>query len=644
MDIRKPCVNVAAHPSTPAEAAEASRPRSIIPVVVGAIGVVFGDIGTSPLYTVQQAFSPAYGLAPDRGNILGVLSLVFWSLILVVTVKYVAIIMRADNRGEGGILALMAVVQRSLPVAAPLAYGVGILGIFGTALFFGDGVLTPAISVLSAVEGLGLVAPQLESAVVPVTLVVLLILFAIQRQGVAKVGRWFGPVTILWFVSIGAVGAWQVAQHPQVLAALSPTFALEFFLRHGVAAWLALGAVVLAVTGGEALYADTGHFGRRAIRLAWLGLVLPCLLLNYFGQGALLLEDASAIGNPFYRAVPSWGQAPMVILATLATVIASQALISGTFSVARQAIQLGYLPRLKVVHTSWDEIGHVYLPWINRALLVAVMLTVVGFGSSAKLGIAYGVSVTGTMLISSILTLVLAQARWRVTPWLLVPAAFLFLGIDVAFLSANLVKFMEGAWFPIAIGLATFTVMRTWRRGRELVRQQVNRDSLRIEHFVDSVMVDPPLRVPNAAVFMTPSNDYLPPALLHNLKHNQVLHERNVLLTVETLAVPRAEERERVSLVDLGHGFQRLNLRFGYMEDPDVPLALRRWSIPGPVFDPMRTTYFASREALTADKDHGMALWRDKLFLFLARNATPATEYFGIPGNRLVELGVHVAI
>jgi len=644
MERQEPRVHAETQSSATLHAPGSAGAKPLLPVVIGAIGVVFGDIGTSPLYTVQQAFSPAYGLAPDRGNILGVLSLVFWSLFLVVTVKYVAIIMRADNRGEGGILALMAVVQRSLPVAAPLAYGVGILGIFGTALFFGDGVLTPAISVLSAVEGLGLVAPQLGRAVVPLTLGVLLLLFAIQRQGVAKVGRWFGPVTVLWFVSIGAVGAWQIAQRPQILAALSPAWAIAFFLRHGVAAWLALGAVVLAVTGGEALYADMGHFGRRAIRRAWLGLVLPCLLLSYFGQGALLLADAGAVGNPFYRAVPAWGQAPMVVLATLATVIASQALISGTFSVARQAIQLGYLPRLKVVHTSWDEIGHVYLPWINRALLVAVMLTVLGFGSSAKLGIAYGVSVTGTMLISSVLTLILAQARWRVSPWVLVPAAVLFLGIDAAFLSANMVKFAEGAWFPIAIGLATFTVMRTWRRGRELVRQQVNRDSLRIEHFVDSVMVDPPLRVPNTAVFMTPSNDYLPPALLHNLKHNQVLHERNVLLTVETLAVPRAEVRERVSLVDLGHGFQRLNLRFGYMEDPDVPRALRRWQIPGAEFDPMRTTFFASREALTASKDHGMALWRDKLFLFLARNATPATEYFGIPGNRLVELGVHVAI
>ena len=615
-----------------------------LPLIIGAIGIVFGDIGTSPLYTLQQAFSPNYGLAPDESNVLGVLSLVFWSLILVVTVKYVLIIMRADNRGEGGILALMAVVQRSLPIAAPLAYAVGILGIFGTALFFGDGVLTPAISVLSAVEGLGVVAPQLQRFVVPATLVVLLLLFSLQRHGVARVGRLFGPVTVLWFLAIGAVGAAQLIAHPNVLRALSPTWGISFFIRHGVAGWLALGAVVLAVTGGEALYADMGHFGRQPIRVAWLGLVLPCLVLNYFGQGALILADPAAVSNPFYRVVPTWFQAPMLGLATLATVIASQALISGTFSVVRQAIQLGYLPRMQIIHTSMDEIGHVFVPWVNRTLMIAVMLTVIGFGSSARLGIAYGVSVTGTMLISALLTIVLAHEKWRIPNGVLVPAAALFLIVDIGFFSANIIKFMEGAWFPVLIGIATFTLMRTWRRGRDLVRRQINRDSLRIEHFIRSVMVDPPLRVPGTAIFMTPSNDYLPPALLHNLKHNQVLHERNVLLTVETLAVPRADTSERVAYCDLGDGFSRLNLRFGYMEDPDVPDALRRWDIPGPAFDPMRTTFFASRESLSAREDQGMALWRDKLFLFMSKNATSATEFFSIPGNRLVELGVHVVI
>ena len=621
-----------------------ARGRQVLPLVIGAVGVVYGDIGTSPLYTIQQAFSPAYGLAPDAGNVLGVLSLVFWSLILVITVKYVAIILRADNRGEGGVLALMAVVQRSLPIASPLAYAVGIMGIFGTALFFGDGVLTPAISVLSAVEGLEVVAPSLSRYVVPATLVVLLLLFSIQRRGVAGVGKLFGPITLVWFLAIGAAGIAQIARNPAVLQALSPEWAVAFFVHHGVKAWLSLGAIVLAITGGEALYADMGHFGRYPIRLAWLGLVLPCLLLNYFGQGALILADPAAVANPFYLLVPQWGRYPMIALATMATVIASQAVISGSFSVVRQAIQLGYLPRMLIVHTSSDEISHVYVPWVNRALCTAVMLVVIGFGSSAALGIAYGVSVTGTMLISGILITILAAERWRVPAWVLWPMATIFIGIDLAYLSANMVKFFEGAWFPLLVGLAAFTIMRTWRHGRDLVRRQVNRDSLRIEHFIESVLVDPPVRVPGTAIFMTPSNDYLPPALLHNLKHNMVLHERNVLLSVETLAVPRAEASERLAYTDLGHGFSRLSLRFGYMETPDVPRALKHWDIPGPPLDPMRTTFFASRESLTARKGEGMAQWRDKLFLYMSRNATSATDFFSIPGNRLVELGTQVVI
>ena len=625
-------------------AADKPGVRTLVPLVVGALGVVFGDIGTSPLYTLQQAFGPAYHLAPDRGNVLGVLSLIFWSLVMVVTVKYVLIIMRADNRGEGGILALTAVVQRALPLASPLAYGVGILGVFGTALFFGDGVLTPAISVLSAVEGLQVAAPSMSRYILPVTMVILVMLFSIQRRGVAGMGRLFGPITVVWFLAIGACGVGGVARNPSVLLAMDPTWAFRFFLHHGVAAWLALGAVVLAITGGEALYADMGHFGRRANRIGWLGMVLPCLLMNYFGQGALILANPASVSNPFYLLVPAWAQSPMVVLATLAAVIASQALISGTSSVVRQAIQLGYLPRMRIIHTSSAEISHVYIPWINRTQFLVVMLTVLGFRSSGALGIAYGVSVTGTMLISAVLTIILASAKWRVRPLVLWPAAVVFLVIDVGYLSANMVKFMEGAWFPLLLGVFAFAVMRTWRRGRELVRQQVDRDSLRIEHFVQSIMSEPPARVPGIAVFMTPSNDRLPPALLHNLKHNIVLHERNVILSVETLNVPRAEPSERVACSDLGHGFSRLTLRFGFMEDPDVPRALARWDIPGPPMDPMRTSFFASRESLVARKDQGMAQWRDTLFLFMARNATPATEFFSIPGDRLVELGMRVAI
>ena len=614
------------------------------PLVIGAIGVVFGDIGTSPLYTLKEAFGEKYGLRPDPSNVLGILSLVFWVMMLVVTLKYVSVIMRADNRGEGGILALMAVVQRSLPIASPLTYGIGLLGIFGTALFFGDSVITPAISVLSAVEGLKVAAPGMGGYVVPITLGVLAALFAFQRHGTENVGKIFGPVMVLWFLTIGLLGAAQLFRNPDVLYALNPWYAAQFFLKHGVHAWLALGAVVLAVTGGEALYADMGHFGRQPIRIAWMYFAMPALVLNYFGQGALLLSQPSAVHNPFYALVPSWGLFPMIGLATLATVIASQAVISGAFSLTRQAIQLGYLPRLQLVHTSADTIGQVYLPWVNRILLVLVMILVVTFQTSSNLASAYGVSVTGSMLIDTILLIILAGQKWRLPPRIIWPFAIVFLTVDLALLSANAVKFVEGAWFPVALGIVAFTVMRTWRHGRDLVRDHVNRDSLRIEHFVQSVMVDPPVRVSGTAIFMTPSNQYMPPALLHNLKHNKVLHERNVLLSVETLSVPRADEIERVAYSDLGHGFSRLTLRYGYMEDPNVPKALAQWKIPGPPFDPMDTTYFASRESLTAMADEGMALWRDKLFLIMSRNATPATEFFGIPGNRLVELGAQVTI
>ena len=621
----------------------ATAPRTW-PLVVGAVGVVFGDIGTSPLYTLKEAFGPHYGLEADPANVLGVLSLILWSLVLVVTLKYVAVLMRADNRGEGGILALTALVQRSLPVAAPLSYTVGILGIFGTALFFGDGVITPAISVLSAVEGLEVAAPDLKRFVLPITVAVLVALFAVQKYGTERVGRIFGPITCLWFAVLAVLGVVEIVQHPAVLAAANPIWAIRFFVEHGAVAWLALGAVVLAVTGGEALYADMGHFGRVPIRLAWLGLVLPSLVLNYFGQGAFILSHPGEVTNPFYELVPGWALYPMIVLATLATVIASQALISGTFSVVRQAIQLGYLPRMQIVHTSDRTEGQIFIPLVNRAMLISVIAVVLGFGSSSNLAIAYGVSVTGTMLISTVLLVILARVRWRLPGWQVWPLAAVFLVIEAAFFSANVVKFVEGAWFPLALGVVAFAMMRSWRRGRELVKMQMNRDSLRIEHFVGNLVAHPPVRVPGTAVFLTPSNQFMPPAMLHNLKHNKVLHARNVLLSVEILGVPRAELSERVVCTDLGHAFSRLTLRFGYLEDPDVPRALKQWSIPGPAFDVMETTYFASRESLSARPGQGMALWRDKLFLFMSRNATPATEFFHIPGNRLVELGTQVVI
>ncbi len=613
-------------------------------LVVGAIGVVFGDIGTSPLYTLKEAFGHAYGLKPTPDNVLGVLSLIFWALIGVVSVKYVMVMMRADNRGEGGVLALAALVQRHLPIAAPLAYVTGVLGIFATALFFGDGVITPAISVLGAVEGLEVAAPALHPYIVPVAIAVLLVLFAFQFLGTEKVGKVFGPITCLWFAAIGVAGVGGIVENPEVLKAFNPAWAVAFFAHHGAVAWVALGAVVLAVTGGEALYADMGHFGRRAIQLGWFGFVMPCLLLNYLGQGALLLADPAAVKNPFYLLLPSWALVPMIVLATLAAVIASQALISGTYSVVRQAIQLGYLPRMRIVHTSDDTEGQIYMPSINRWLLVAVMLTVIGFGSSSALAVAYGVSVTGTMIISGILLLILARVCWRTPRWVLWTAGLAMLVVDVAFFSANLVKFFDGAWFPLALGLGAFVLMRTWHRGRVLVREQVNRDSLRIEHLVKSLMASPPARVPGTAVFLTPSNGFTPPALLHNLKHNKVLHACNVLLSVQVLTVPRAEAQDRVTLEPIGHGFWRMTLRFGFVEDPHVPKALKALKLVEPDFNPMTTTFFASREALVASKGDGMALWRDKLFLLLSRNATPATEFFSIPGNQLVELGMQVRI
>jgi KUP system potassium uptake protein len=621
-----------------------SRKTSKNALMLGAIGVVFGDIGTSPLYTLKEAFGRHYGLAASHDNVLGILSLVFWAMILVVTIKYVIVITRADNRGEGGILSLMTVVHRAIPIASPLTYTVGILGILGTAFFFGDAVITPAMSVLSAVEGIELLTPKLHKFIIPVVLAVLVALFSFQRFGTDKVGKVFGPITTVWFICIAALGLMQIFKNPSILFALNPAYGVGFFLENGKAAWLVLGAVVLCVTGGEALYADMGHFGRMPIRNAWFFIVLPALVLNYFGQGALVLADPSAVNNPFYNLVPEALLIPMIVLATFATVIASQAVISGAFSLTREAVQLGYLPRMKIVHTSAHTIGQIYVPWVNIILFITVIGLVLGFQNSSSMAAAYGVSVTGSMLIDTVLVIILASQGWRIKPVIIWVVGISYLIIDIALFSANAIKFLHGAWVPVLLGLVVFTIMRTWRHGRNLVREQINRDSLRIEHFIKSIMVDPPVRVQGTAIFMTPSNDYLPPSLLHNLKHNKVLHSQNILLSVETASIPRAEKDERFSYHELGSGFSRLTLRYGYMEDPDVPKSLKQWNIPGLEFDPMDTTYFASREALIAKADQGMVLWRDKLFLFMSRNATPATEFFGIPGERLVELGTKVVI
>jgi KUP system potassium uptake protein len=613
-------------------------------LAVGAIGVVYGDIGTSPLYTLQTTLSHD-GMRPTPESIYGVLSLIFWAQILVVSLKYVVFIMRADNKGEGGIMALMALAQRSVREQPKIRWVLAILGIFGASLFYGDGVITPAISVLSAVEGVKVAAPGLAHWVVPVTAVILFFLFAMQRHGTARVGSVFGPVMLVWFVTIALLGVHLVVQNPQVLRAVYPSYGVRFFITHKVQAFIALGGVVLALTGAEALYADMGHFGKRPIRLAWFNFVLPALLLNYFGQGALLLAHPEAVDNPFFKMVPQILLYPMIGLACVATVIASQAVISGAFSMTREAISLGYSMRMQVIHTSREMSGQIFVPWVNSFLLVMVLVAVFGFRSSDALSAAYGIAVTGTMTITTVLALVVARYQWHWNRIAVVAAGMLFLTIDLSFLGANLIKVEYGGWFPLVLGLAVFVLMTTWRRGRELVVREIKQGGLALEPFIENIAEHPPLRVPGTAVFLTANQNAVPHALLHNLKHNKVLHERNVLLTAEILETPAAEAEERILIVPLGGEFYKLSLRFGFAEDPNIPQALSKCANVGLPFDMMDTTFFLSRENIVADKKRpGMVLWRDKLFAFMARNAMPATAFFQIPGNRLIELGAQVEI
>ena len=612
-------------------------------LVLGAIGVVYGDIGTSPLYTIKQTFGE-HGVAPTTPNVLGILSLVFWSLILVVSVKYAGFIMRADNKGEGGIMALTALAQRSVRSSQRARWWIVMLGLFGAALFFGDGVITPAISVLGAVEGLELLAPGLQHWVVPASAVIIVLLFAFQNRGTGKVGAVFAPVMVVWFLTLAALGIWHVAKHPTVLRALSPFYAIEFFVHQGWTAFFALGTVILAITGAEALYADMGHFGKKPIRWSWFGFVMPALVLNYFGQGALLIVDPRAAANPLYLMVPPMLLIPMLVLATAAAVIASQAVISGAFSVTREAIQLGFLPRMQVRHTSRQQMGQIYLPWINRMLLVLTLAVVIGFKSSDNLGAAYGIAVVGTMTIDSILVMIVFRRMWHWSRGHVAAVGLLFLFVDLAFLTANADKIEHGGWFPLVLGAVIFTLMATWRRGRELVMREIKQGGLAIEPFISSIIAHPPLRVPGTAVFLTANQEGVPHALLHNLKHNKVLHERNVLLTVETVDMPTAEDDERVAVAALGNGFYKLTLRYGFAEDPHVPKTIASIKQCGLPFDMMDTTFFLSRESIVATDRPGMALWRDRLFAFMQRNAISATAFFQIPGNRLIELGTQVEI
>jgi KUP system potassium uptake protein len=623
---------------------ESETKRRLAALALGAIGVVYGDIGTSPLYTLQTTLSHD-GMRPTPESIYGVLSLIFWAQILVVSLKYVVFIMRADNKGEGGIMALMALAQRSVREQPKLRWVLAILGIFGASLFYGDGVITPAISVLSAVEGVKVAAPSLAHWVVPVTAVILFILFAMQRHGTARVGSVFGPVMVVWFIVIALLGIHLIVKNPQVLWAINPMHGLRFFFTHGMQAFIALGGVVLALTGAEALYADMGHFGKRPIRLAWFSFVLPALVINYFGQGALLLAHPDAIDNPFFKMVPAFLLYPMIGLATVATVIASQAVISGAFSMTREAMSLGYSMRMQVVHTSREMSGQIFVPWVNSFLLVMVLVAVFGFRSSDSLSAAYGIAVTGTMTITTLLALVVARYQWHWNPIAVISAGVLFLTIDLSFLGANLIKVEYGGWFPLVLGLGVFVLMTTWRRGRELVVREIKQGGLALAPFIANISEHPPLRVPGSAVFLTANQNAVPHALLHNLKHNKVLHERNVMLTVDMLETPVADPGERIHITAMGNEFFGLELRFGFAEDPNIPLALSMCSSAGMPFDLMDTTFFLSRENIVADKRRpGMVLWRDKLFAFMARNAVPATAFFQIPGNRLIELGAQVEI
>ncbi len=616
----------------------------MLPLAVGAIGVVYGDIGTSPLYTLRTAFTGSYGLALTPDNILGVLSVIFWALLIIVTLKYITLIMRADNRGEGGILALTALVSRGLEGRDRLRWWLVGLGIFGASMFYGDGMITPAISVLGAVEGLGVIAPAMHAYIVPVAVLILVALFAVQRKGTAGLGAVFGPVMALWFVTLAVLGAQQIGRNPAVLEALGPTYALRFITGNPGTAFVAFGAVVLAVTGTEALYADMGHFGRSPIRRAWIFFVFPALLLNYFGQAALVLGDPAAIQNPFYLLAPEWGRVPLLLLATAAAIIASQAVISGAFSLTRAAIQMGYCPRLTILHTSERAIGQIYIPFINWMLLAAIVALVIGFRNSDNLAGAYGIAVTTAMLIDSILIFVVMRRLWK---WPLLVAILIgapLLLIDLFFLSSNALKIPEGGWFPILIGGVVFTLLTTWKRGRALLMRRLADDAMPLDLFIQSIEASPPTRVPGTAVFLTSTQNRVPHALLHNLKHNKVLHERVVFLTIVTQDIPFVPDEERYEIKPLGCDFFRMVANYGFKDDPDVPELLEDCGRRGFVFDMMETSFFVSRETLIATVTPGMALWREKLFVSMSKNATKASEFFQVPTNRVVELGTQVEL
>ena len=617
--------------------------RYLLTLSLGALGVVYGDIGTSPLYAFRECFSREHHLAPTPGNILGVLSLVFWALVLIISIEYLWFVMRADNRGEGGIVALLSLLQPRSGPSRRRAILIG-LGLFGAALLYGDGMITPAISVLSAIEGLQVATPVVAPYVVGITIAILVVLFAVQRHGTARVGAVFGPVMVVWFITLAVLGVSHIVQEPRVLAALLPTHAISFFIRNQMTGFLVLGSVFLVITGGEALYADMGHFGIKPIRRVWFSFVLPALLLNYFGQGAFLLHSPEGVRNPFFLMAPKWALLPLVALATTAACIASQAVISGAFSLTRQAVQLGYLPRIRIRHTSAKEIGQIYIPSINWFLMFSAIGLVLAFQRSTNLAAAYGVAVTATMGITTTLTSVYAYRTWGWPRAAAIAFALFFLCFDLSFFGANLVKVWDGGWFPLLVGVLVFTLMTTWRRGRRMLSEKLREQGMSLDDFLRELSSDRIPRVRGTAIFMSRNVEGVPTTLLHNIKHNKVVHKHVVLLTVETEEKSHLGKDERFEWQELGHGVHRLTLHFGFMEDPDIPVALERIPRPPVPFNSMTTSYFLGRETLIPTKHPGMAIWREHLFAWMTRNASSASTYFSLPANQVIELGAQVEL
>jgi len=625
------------------DATQDNHRSSLAVLTLGAIGVVYGDIGTSVLYAIKEVFSSGHvAFTPD--NVMGILSIFFWTLTFIVSLKYVSLILRADNNGEGGLVAMLALASSSVKDKPRLRKVLLVVGIFGACLFYGDGVITPAISVLSAVEGLEVVSPNFKKAVIPLTLVILLCLFAVQKRGTAGIGKFFGPITLAWFLTIAVLGVFHIASNPAILWAVSPHYALMFMWEQPGTTFLILGAVVLCVTGGEALYADMGHFGKRPIRLAWFSIVMPCLTLNYFGQGALLLTEPEAVKNPFYNMAPDWALIPLVILATAATVIASQALITGAFSVTKQVIQLGFLPRLQIQHTSERDTGQIYMPFVNWGLFVFIVLAVVMFKTSSNLAAAYGIAVCTDMLITTVLTFFVIRYAWNYPLWLCISTTAVFLIVDLAFWSSNMLKLADGGWFPLFLGGMILILMLTWRDGRALLHHKTRDEALDLRSFLGSLFIAPPTRVEGTAVFLTAEDDIVPNAMLHNLKHNKVLHAQNLFVTVRSHEVPWIDKDKRTELVDLGHGCWQVKIHYGFKDTPDVPFALSLLRGQVGSINGMSTSYFLSRESIVPTVGGGMAQWREKLFAQMYLNASAAADFLNLPSNSVVEMGSKIEI